>query len=159
MSSFNCIRQAKKISLLHNIFSVRALDILQFCNVVSAETEFPPRGRSHDISDATVLGNASVSLFARQGKKSGVSLSAPKFLHTDQYHGALSCFRTGRGEKDTAQQEQKVLYSRFISVAIKWFAIKKVSGISEVHANKPERTDNGAMSGDADHEKPQKQEL
>lgn len=38
-------------------------------------------------------------------------------------------------EQEAAEQEKKATDSLFISVATKWFAIKKTSGISAVHAD------------------------
>jgi len=63
-----------------------------------------------------------------------MSLAAAHTLH-DEYLGLLA---QGIDPKklalEEAKREQKAKDSLFINVATKWFAIKKTSGISEVHA-------------------------
>ncbi|NIG88606.1 integrase arm-type DNA-binding domain-containing protein [Serratia symbiotica] len=59
-----------------------------------------------------------------------LSLAAARTLH-DDYLGLLA---QGIDPKKL-EQEKKTTDSLFINVATKWFAIKKTSGISEVHAD------------------------
>ncbi|MBQ0955891.1 integrase arm-type DNA-binding domain-containing protein [Serratia symbiotica] len=59
-----------------------------------------------------------------------LSLTAARPLH-DDYPGLLA---QGIDPKKL-EQEKKTTDSLFINVATKWFAIKKTSGISEVHAD------------------------
>ena len=64
-----------------------------------------------------------------------LSLAAARTLH-DDYPGLLAQgIDPKKLEQEAAEQEKKTTDSLFINVATKWFAIKKTSGISEVHAD------------------------
>lgn len=63
-----------------------------------------------------------------------LSLAAARTLH-DEYLDLLNQgIDPKKREKEIAEQEQIMTNSLFINVATRWFAIKKASGISEVHA-------------------------
>lgn len=64
-----------------------------------------------------------------------MSLADARTLH-DDYLGLLAQGIDPKMlEQEAAEQEKMVIDSLFINVATKWFAIKKTSGISEVHAS------------------------
>ncbi|ECF3155656.1 DUF4102 domain-containing protein [Salmonella enterica subsp. enterica serovar Volkmarsdorf] len=64
-----------------------------------------------------------------------ISLAAARTLH-DEYLGLLAQGIDPKVlEHETAEQEKKATDSLFINVATKWFAIKKTSGISAIHAD------------------------
>lgn len=64
-----------------------------------------------------------------------MSLADARTLH-DDYLGLLAQWIDPKMlEQEAAEQEKMVIDSLFINVATKWFAIKKTSGISEVHAS------------------------
>lgn len=64
-----------------------------------------------------------------------MTLAAARTLH-DEYLGLLSQgIDPKKMEQEAAEVEQKAIDRQFINVATKWFAVKKNSGISAVHAN------------------------
>ncbi|EBX8629414.1 DUF4102 domain-containing protein [Salmonella enterica subsp. enterica serovar Kintambo] len=64
-----------------------------------------------------------------------VTLAAARTVH-DEYLGLLAQgIDPKKLEQEAAEQEKKAVDSLFINVATRWFAIKKTSGISEVHAD------------------------
>lgn len=64
-----------------------------------------------------------------------VTLAAARTVH-DEYLGLLAQgVDPKKLEQEAAEQEKKAIDSLFINVATRWFAIKKTSGISEVHAD------------------------
>lgn len=64
-----------------------------------------------------------------------LTLAAARTLH-DEYLDLLALgIDPKKREKELAEQEQLITDSLFINVATRWFAIKKTSGISEIHAN------------------------
>ncbi|HAT1684783.1 TPA: tyrosine-type recombinase/integrase [Klebsiella oxytoca] len=64
-----------------------------------------------------------------------MSLAGARTLH-DEYLGLLAQgIDPKKLEQEAAEQEKKVTDSLFINVATKWFAIKRTSGISAVHAD------------------------
>lgn len=63
-----------------------------------------------------------------------LTLAAARTLH-DEYLDLLALgIDPKKREKELAEQEQLITDSLFINVATRWFAIKKTSGISEIHA-------------------------
>lgn len=63
-----------------------------------------------------------------------LTLAAARTLH-DEYLDLLALgIDPKKREKELAEQEQIITDSLFINVATRWFAIKKTSGISEIHA-------------------------
>lgn len=63
-----------------------------------------------------------------------LTLAAARTLH-DEYLDLLALgIDPKKWEKELAEQEQIITDSLFINVATRWFAIKKTSGISEIHA-------------------------
>lgn len=64
-----------------------------------------------------------------------VTLAAARTVH-DEYLGLLAQgIDPKKLEQEAAEQEKKAADSLFVNVATRWFAIKKTSGISEVHAD------------------------
>ncbi|EDW1854510.1 tyrosine-type recombinase/integrase [Salmonella enterica subsp. diarizonae] len=64
-----------------------------------------------------------------------MTLAAARTIH-DEYLLLLSqSIGPKKLVQEEAELEQRAIDSQFINVAIKWFAIKKTSGISEVHAD------------------------
>ncbi|HGB3474410.1 TPA: integrase domain-containing protein [Salmonella enterica subsp. diarizonae serovar 61:l,v:z35] len=64
-----------------------------------------------------------------------MSLAGARTLH-DEYLGLLAQgIDPKKLEQEAAEQEKKVTDGLFINVATKWFAIKRTSGISAVHAD------------------------
>lgn len=64
-----------------------------------------------------------------------LSLAAARTLHDEYLDLLTQGIDPKKREKEIAEEQQIMTNSLFINVATRWFAIKKASGISEVHAD------------------------